>query len=54
MGNPGGGGGAIGCGGGGAAKTKVICRQKSSRIPMTLLVIIFIVRKSIKKIYFSK
>lgn len=53
-GNPGGGGVDDGGGGAGAAKTAVPCIKNTIRIIKTLFGTIFIVRKSIKKIYSPK
>lgn len=49
-----GGGGAAGGGGSGAAKTAVPCIKNTTRIIKILFGTIFIVRKSIKKIYSPK
>lgn len=54
MGRPGGGGAAEGGGGGGAPKTAIACVKNTSNARINLDWTIFIVRKSIKKIYLAK
>ncbi len=53
-GRPGGGGGVEGGGGSGSAKTFVCWIKNTTRIIKILFGTIFIVRKSIKKIYLTK
>lgn len=54
MGSPGGGGPAVGCGGDGAPKTAIDCVKNTSNTRINFDWRIFIVRKSIKKIYLAK
>jgi len=54
MGSPGGGGAPDGGGGVGAPKTAIDCVKNTSNTRINLDWTIFIVRKSIKKIYLAK